>query len=111
MSQFLDLDLCVCVALTLGHFLWQGTLAAIVLAAFGALLRRVTSQTRYLVNLGMLLLMAVSPLVTFAIVSRHRADGGQGSGLQISAFDIEPARDSNQRDAWRQRGLLVPIKS
>jgi GWxTD domain-containing protein len=51
---------------TLIHFLWQGTLVAIILACVLALLSRRSAQSRYLAACVALVLMAILPLSTFA---------------------------------------------
>jgi bla regulator protein blaR1 len=51
---------------TLLHFLWQGTLVAIILACVLALLTGRSAQPRYLAACAALVLMAVLPLITFA---------------------------------------------
>ncbi|MDB5339888.1 MAG: blaR1 8 [Planctomycetaceae bacterium] len=65
MNALADRDFCAALVLSLGHFLWQGTL----IAALSALVTRHVrgSQTRYNILLGALALMAVSPLATLAI--------------------------------------------
>jgi TonB family protein len=50
---------------TLLHFLWQGTLVALILACVLALLRGRSSQPRYLAGCAALVLMTILPLVTF----------------------------------------------
>jgi GWxTD domain-containing protein len=60
---------------TLLHFLWQGTLVAIILACVLALLTGRSAQPRYLAACAALVLMAVLPLITFAriVAAEHSA--------------------------------------
>ena len=53
---------------TLIHFLWQGTILAILLAITLRLLRRRTSNARYLAGCMTLLLMVILPIVTMQFI-------------------------------------------
>jgi beta-lactamase regulating signal transducer with metallopeptidase domain len=55
-------------ACTLFHFVWQGFLIAVGVAAIGCLLSRAQARGRYAVALGGLALMACCPLITLAVV-------------------------------------------
>jgi beta-lactamase regulating signal transducer with metallopeptidase domain len=50
---------------TLLHFLWQGALAAVALAALQTLCRRATPQARYLLAALTLLAMLAAPMITY----------------------------------------------
>ena len=54
-------------AATLLHFLWQGAALALLIATLFRGLRGRSPQTRYLVGLAGFLVMAVCPIVTFAL--------------------------------------------
>lgn len=62
MATWLQRDWCLSLVLALGHFLWQGTLIAIVLAIALRVVNAVS--VRYWVSLAALLLMAASPFAT-----------------------------------------------
>ncbi|MFM8252439.1 MAG: hypothetical protein ACKOBW_12640 [Planctomycetota bacterium] len=62
MPGWLPREWCLSFVLALGHFLWQGTLIAIVLAI--ALRATKTVAVRYGLSLAALLVMAACPLVT-----------------------------------------------
>ncbi|HLQ45492.1 MAG TPA: hypothetical protein VK137_12225, partial [Planctomycetaceae bacterium] len=68
MPAWLQRDWCSSFVLALGHFLWQGTLIAIVLAI--ALRAVKTISVRYWLSFAALLLMAVSPVVTLGWLLR-----------------------------------------
>ncbi len=68
MPAWLQHDWCSSFVLALGHFLWQGTLIAVVLAI--ALRATKTVSVRYWLSLAALLLMAVSPVVTLGWLLR-----------------------------------------
>jgi len=50
---------------TLLHFLWQGTLVAILLAVANSLLRKRTANARYALCCGAMLLLLMLPVATF----------------------------------------------
>lgn len=66
MNILFSRDVCAALVLTFGHFLWIGTLVAIVTSV--VVRRWQVSRTRYAVWLTGLLVMAGSPIVTFAIL-------------------------------------------
>ena len=59
---------------TLIHFLWQGVLAMIVLAAVLSCLRRSSAKDRYLAALTTLLFAALMPIATFLWMNSQRED-------------------------------------
>ena len=76
-----DADLCVRLAVTLGHFVWQGTAIALVAFLVVALLRRASAGVRYGVLVVAMGVMALCMPVTFVLV------------------DVPSARDIVERDA------------
>ena len=64
----IDADLCRQVTLTLAHFLWQGVVIAVCAALVTAVLRRRSSQSRYVVKLVALMLMVACLPGTFAVI-------------------------------------------
>jgi beta-lactamase regulating signal transducer with metallopeptidase domain len=72
---------------TLIHFLWQGTLLAVLLQPILAGCRR--AELRYNWSLATLGLMAAAPVVTFAVL-RHPGGGGIGPG-EVAAGPAAPA--------------------
>lgn len=54
---------------TLVHFLWQGTLIAVVLACVLALLQKQSAQLRYVICCVAMTLMISAPLITFSQLS------------------------------------------
>lgn len=58
-------------AMVLLHFLWQGCLFALATIVTLGALRNAMPQLRYLVLLGLFVLMAASPVVTFYALPTH----------------------------------------
>ena len=58
---------------TLVHFLWQGAAIAAILALSLAILKRSAPAVRHACACGSLLLMAIAPIVTFAVVRPDEA--------------------------------------
>lgn len=63
-----DASLCVRLAATMGHFLWQGAAVYLLVIFAGLLLRRSSVGARYAVFTAALLVMAVCPSVTFVLL-------------------------------------------
>ena len=55
---------------TLLHFVWQGLAIAILFAAVRHFSRRLSADARYLTGCAAMLLLLVTPLVTFVVLSR-----------------------------------------
>jgi beta-lactamase regulating signal transducer with metallopeptidase domain len=86
-------DLSVRVALTLGHFLWQGAVLALVALGACAALRRASAAARHHVLLGALLVMAACPIVTFVLLQEgQRVARTEGSVEPVGA--VAPAESS-----------------
>ncbi|MBC8117654.1 MAG: hypothetical protein H7062_24960, partial [Candidatus Saccharimonas sp.] len=66
MNSLFSRDLCAALVLSFGHFLWIGTLIAVVAAI--AVRRQRTAEARYRVWLAALMAMAVSPFVTLTVL-------------------------------------------
>ncbi|MBC7819310.1 MAG: M48 family metalloprotease, partial [Planctomycetaceae bacterium] len=80
MPAWLQRDWCSSFVLTLGHFLWQGTLIAVVLAI--ALRAVKTVSVRYWLSLAALLLMAACPMTTLGWLVRPVS--------HVAMFDTQP---------------------
>jgi HEAT repeat protein/beta-lactamase regulating signal transducer with metallopeptidase domain len=61
----LDSTFCTQLVVTLGHFLWQGAVLALLAAIAGFCMRRGTARARADVYTALLLLMALCPVMTF----------------------------------------------
>jgi beta-lactamase regulating signal transducer with metallopeptidase domain len=95
MNSWLPPNLVECLGWTLVHFLWQGCVIAILLAAALRLLRHAAPDRRYLAGCLALLLLVASPLVTF-----HQIAGRQPAN---PFSDLEPVSgpltvDTTSRD-------------
>lgn len=67
-NRLFDSDLWVCLTLAMLHFLWLGCAIGLAAALLCRVLRKASSQSRYLVNLTALLAMAACLPVTLAVV-------------------------------------------
>lgn len=74
MSTFISQTMVECLGWTLVHFIWQGFAIAAVLAIVLRLLRGKASHQRYLVGCLALVLMAITPIVTFRVVGASYAE-------------------------------------
>jgi beta-lactamase regulating signal transducer with metallopeptidase domain len=70
LAQPLSPEVMRLIALTLLHFLWQGTALAVLAYAGMAICR--TAQTRYAVGVAMVVFMAIAPAVTYFVL--HEAE-------------------------------------
>ncbi len=81
MIELPDASLCVRLAATIGHFLWQGVAVYLLVMLAGLLLRWSSAHARYVVFLAALLIMAACPLATFVLLRSPAAPaavvGGQ----------------------------------
>ena len=102
------------------HFLWQGTALAAVAAVLISAMRR--SSARYLIGLGTLVLMFLSPVATFFYSQQHSDAVTESSPLAAAAWPIArgntaasgattPIRVSRSRDAfpWLVEAWLVGV--
>jgi hypothetical protein len=98
MSEFLsgwvDSSLDSRVALTLVHFLWQGTLIAALVWVCAAMLRNASASARYLVFVGGLVGMALCAIVTLSVLQV----GVQRDGVSLTQ---EASSVTNWRDKLR----------
>lgn len=85
----LDPDLCARLAVTLAHFLWQGSAILLVLMIAYALLPHTSASARYCLSAAALLLMAACPLVTFLLAYRTAP-----APATVPSFSTEPATAS-----------------
>jgi len=66
--NILDADFCLCVTITLAHFLWQGSVIGMALFAGTWCLRRGSANARHIAGVAALLLMLACLPVTFVLV-------------------------------------------
>ena len=67
-TSLIDSAFCMRLILSLGHFIWQATVIALLAGLAALLLRGASAQLRYIVLVVALGLMLVSPLVTFMLL-------------------------------------------
>ncbi len=90
MPAWLQQDWCSSFVLTLGHFVWQGALIAVVLAIA---LRAIKSVSiRYWLSLAALLLMAASPVVTLGWLLRPMSSVAMLDAPAIAREEPAPSR-------------------
>lgn len=92
-------------ALTLLHFLWQGTAVALVLAILAGLLRLRGPSGRYALNLAALLVMAACPLLTFCWMRHASAPPTIVAAPSLSV----PVHDFAKEPAASVTGAGAPI--
>ena len=85
-----DGGLCVRLALALGHFLWQGTLIAVLAWLAVIALRRASAQARYGVLVVAMGVMALCVPATFMLVDA-RSSQGVNDGPARSGAESLPA--------------------
>jgi HEAT repeat protein/beta-lactamase regulating signal transducer with metallopeptidase domain len=105
------------------HFIWQGAVAALLLAGLLKILRRQSSDVRYAAACLTLLLLVVSPLATLAIIDRSApattlkasplppdaaaprelvfATAGQEAGAEVRNSNSQSS-GSNWRSSWSE---------
>jgi beta-lactamase regulating signal transducer with metallopeptidase domain len=77
------------------HFLWQGALAALVLAGCKLLLRRSTARVRYAISCLFLLVLLALPVLTFVTsMAQEPTDFAGANWVQASAAALLPTHDS-----------------
>jgi beta-lactamase regulating signal transducer with metallopeptidase domain len=80
MLQLPDASLCVRLAATMGHFLWQGAAVYLLVIFASLLLGRASAGARYAVFAAALLVMAVCPPVTFVALRSPETPAMSGAG-------------------------------
>ncbi len=98
MNAWLPLDSSFCerLLITFGHFLWQGTLLAMVTLVAVSLLRRRSSSARYNVALAGLLAMTVCPIVTFGLVEVEPASETVNASLPAAHVVLGETEHSSE---------------
>ena len=66
----LDPEFCLRLTAALAHFVWQGTVVALLVVATRPLLARLATHTRYAVLCAALAIMAACPVITFVLLGR-----------------------------------------
>lgn len=93
--------------LTLLHFLWQGTLLAVLLVVLLKLLRNMSSNTRYLVSCVVLVFMLVTPVVTWVRLNVTLEDNG--AIAESFSFAIQDhSRAANPLDHQKNTVAVLP---
>jgi beta-lactamase regulating signal transducer with metallopeptidase domain len=97
---------------TLLHFLWQGALAALALAALQTSCRRATPQARYLLAALTLLAMLAAPMITYWTLRSHAPsaprEAAAGSRTAVP-FVVEAGAPGPREEAAALRERVEPI--
>jgi beta-lactamase regulating signal transducer with metallopeptidase domain/peptidoglycan/xylan/chitin deacetylase (PgdA/CDA1 family) len=104
-DDFLDPQLLRALGLTLVHFLWQGTLVALLYASFSALARAASAHARYLAACLALLLMLALPAATFYLKLNQRPAQPVSESFSDARDGRDPARE---RARGAARGESAP---
>ena len=83
-----------CAGWTLIHFVWQGALIGLVTAFLLLMLRRNSSQARYVAACGGLALVALAPLVTFIFLIANSTTPNDYAGESTESSLVEQADNS-----------------
>jgi len=92
LEQVLRTPSMVVLGWALVHFLWQGMLVAIIVAALLHATRRATAQTRYALAGGGMMVMLACPVLTFIALSQHAGSLEINSGAYVQV--LQPASAS-----------------
>ena len=95
LPTLLDSDLLHTISLTLLHFLWQGALFAGLLYCIKHLTSNKHSQLRYYFSLFCLLLCAVSPAITYAVLAQKSPTTDVTNRALIHSDTITTALQTN----------------
>jgi hypothetical protein len=68
------------------HFLWEGTIIALVLAVLLRLLTKASSQTRYALAGMALLICAIAPPITWTMLAPH--EGGASYMTEVGPVNL-----------------------
>ncbi|MBI5282481.1 MAG: GWxTD domain-containing protein [Candidatus Solibacter usitatus] len=98
------------------HFLWQGAVAGLAAAVMLAVLR--SPQARYAAGCGVMLGMALAPVVTFFVLWRDRVvldvalpAAGSGAGLAAGAAGWNPDWLHLLTQAWMAGASVLLLRS
>ncbi len=100
--MLIDPSSCESLALVLLHFLWQGAAIAVIAAVIAGLLRGSSAQSRYVVHLAAMLLMAACLPITFAFVAA-RAPHATDSRDAAVAIEDGPVTESLSEPTYKKR--------
>ncbi len=92
-TLFAQSSFCLRLTETFAHFLWQGTLIALLIAAITPILRKKSPHVRYAVLLSALLLMAACPPASFFLLTSPAAEM-TATPINLSSIDthiIQPS--------------------
>jgi CubicO group peptidase (beta-lactamase class C family)/Zn-dependent protease with chaperone function len=104
-SDLLATPIMQTLGLTLVHFLWQGTLVALVVAVVLYVLKDSSASTRYVISCAGLAVMILSPLATFAYLAPsvkpvYQFTDSPRAALQVA--NVQPSASAPATEATNQ---------
>ena len=95
---------------TLLHFIWQGTLVAVLLAGVNVLLRRHSARLRYAVACSAMLLLVILPVATAFLVYPSSSSPRVDESIPYRAGQMEfaPSSETSWDSVLRTAGGLLP---
>lgn len=98
LESFLSQPLLTALGWALLHFLWQGTLVALLLAGVHRLLKERSTDARYAAACAALLMMLALPMMTMAVIMRSSPARSVIERQPVVAVSTEPAPLMTQRE-------------
>jgi beta-lactamase regulating signal transducer with metallopeptidase domain len=89
------------------HFLWEGTISALVLAIFLRLLTKASSHTRYALAGIVLLICAVAPAITWAMLAPHE----EGLSPMSQLVNLPQSQDGMASASIAPTGRQTPVET
>jgi beta-lactamase regulating signal transducer with metallopeptidase domain len=91
------------------HFLWEGTIIALVLAVLLRLFTKASSQTRYALAGMALLICAIAPAITWTMLAPH--EGGSSPVTEVGPVNLPQFQDGMASASIAlPAGLQAPIE-
>ena len=89
------------------HFLWEGTLVALVLGAVLAMTRQWSAQTRYVICCVALALMVLCPIATFAYLEQSSGGTTQVGLIAANAGKLVSAQEPSVPTSLLERATAI----
>jgi beta-lactamase regulating signal transducer with metallopeptidase domain len=103
LTQLMPENIMKAIGMALLHSLWQGALAAIILAVLMVLLKKQSSHLRYWASVGALAVVVLLPLMTFLHEFHAQTDTYQKMQTVFSSMPSESSEKSFQDTAFLEK--------
>jgi beta-lactamase regulating signal transducer with metallopeptidase domain len=103
LTQLMPENMMKAIGMALLHSLWQGALAAIILAVLMVLLKKQSSHLRYWASVGALAVVVLLPLMTFLHEFHAQTDAYQKMQTVFSSMPSESSEKSFQDTAFLEK--------